>query len=210
MKYDKALEIAMRLKIGLSDGCERIEIVGSVKRHDKDEVHDIEILCIPDLRVPRPEFGQKKVFKTMLDKAIADLQLEDVLGNAKMNGEKYKKIPILGTDEINPFFLDLFIVKHLTWAIQNVIRTGPALFSHAFVTNKSVSFYDKGTNRRYRGLLPDQYLYMTGETKIRMKSENGVSDMFLYEEADAIALLGLGWIPPEKRREYISMTPVTS
>ena len=191
MKWGVAFEKAMELKIALAQGCERVEIVGSVKRHDKDECHDIEILCIPDSRTPRPEFGNPKVFKNRLEKVIADMQYLELIGQAAKNGEKYKKFQILKTGEVNTFYLDLFIVRHDTWAIQNVIRTGPAEFSHRFVTNKA-----------FGGLLPDRYKYIAGETKIQELGGNGILD--LKEETDAIELLGFGWIPPMNRREYIN------
>lgn len=207
MKYNLALQKALELKVGLAGGCKRIEIVGSVKRHDKDECGDIEILCIADQRTPRPVFGDKNSPVTMLEKFIRVIQEENLIGPAKLNGKKLKKFPILNTGELNTFYLEIYIVQFETWAIQNVIRTGPALFSRSFVTNKSYNFYDEKTNSIFHGLLPDRYEYLEGQTKIR----EGETILELKEEMDAIALLDLGWIPPEKRKDYIkSMTNVTA
>jgi len=187
MHYPAALELAQELVKKIAPGCQRIEIVGSVKRADKPHVHDIEILVIPNKQPPRPEFGQKVIHLTMLDKVLYDLGY-GVLKPVK-NGQKYKQFVIMGTHELNPFYLDLFIVTPSTWGIQNVIRTGPRGFSHRFVTNKS-----------FGGLLPDCYQYIRGETRI----EKDGRTLDLPEEKDAIALLELGWIPPHARKKYAS------
>lgn len=194
MKWEKASEIAEKLKFELSYGCARLEIVGSVKRHDKEEVHDIEILCIANMNVPRPEFGRPKVYKNMLEKIIAYMQYKEFISQPVKDGDKYKQMGILGTGE-SPFYLDLFIVQPETWGIQNVIRTGPSEFSHRFVTNKA-----------FGGLLPDHLEYLRGETKIRVIGSMSVLD--LPEEKDAIALIGKGWIEPKNRRVF-AMTNVT-
>lgn len=188
MKYDLAFQKALELKTVLAEGCARLEIVGSVRRNDREEVGDIEILCIADRKVPRPQLGQV-LHKNMLEKAIASLQAHDLIGSAKLNGEKLKKFRIHGVDSIVPFYLELYIVQTSTWAIQMVLRTGPEGFSKKFVTNA-----------RYGGLLPDQYRYIRGETQIRLHSGELVP---LVEEEDAIELLGLGYIAPEKRKEFI-------
>lgn len=191
MKYEKALYFAVKLQQALmSGGCLRSEIVGSVKRHDKEEVHDIEILCIANPNIPRPEFGKPKVYKNMLEKTLADMQYRELITWPVKDGDKYKQMGILGTGE-SPFYLDLFIVQPETWGIQNVIRTGPSEFSHRFVTNK-----------RFGGLLPDHLEYLKGETKIKDINSSGLW-LDLPEEKDAIALLGLGWIEPKDRRNYV-------
>lgn len=186
MRYQTALAYARRLQELITPGCARIEIVGSVKRADKPEVHDIELLVIPDARTPRPEFGQKVLHKTMLEKVLYELCNQGILWPVK-GGEKYKQYIIQAVESLNPFHLDLFIVRPDTWGIQNVIRTGPSSFSRRFVTNVS-----------HGGLLPDKYKYIRGETRIE---ENGVT-LNLPEEQDALALLRLGWIEPGKRKNY--------
>ena len=46
MKYSLALEYAQEIKEILSPFCERIEIAGGIRRQ-KEEPHDIEIVCQP-------------------------------------------------------------------------------------------------------------------------------------------------------------------
>lgn len=201
MIYKQALEVAEKFKDILAPATERIEIVGSVKRNDKPECHDIELLMILKPGHPRPEFGNKTIYLTYLDQTLDRLQATKVLRQPlrKANGEKYKKFAIVKHSELNEFCLDLFIVKPDTWGLQNVIRTGPSLFSHCFVTNQGELAFDRESGKSYKGLLPKEYQYVRGETKI-MRGEETVS---LPEERDAIALLGRGWIEPRNRRNFI-------
>ena len=191
MKYADALELTGELVEWFRDCCLRIEPVGSVKRGDKEDVHDIEILLIADPVAPKLEFGQKIIYKTRLDKRLAQLVNEGILCEARKNanGDKFKRFAIVEFSDAEDFCIELFIVRPETWGIQNVIRTGPLEFSKRFVTNKA-----------HRGLLPDNLEYIKGETMIIDKATNEA--LSLPEEADAIAVLGLGWIEPNQRRKY--------
>lgn len=207
MEYYAALEIAKMFEKRLFPVCVRIEIVGSVKRHDKPEVHDIEILLIPKNERPVPEFGKpNQVYKTALDKLLADLEYDGLIKQAsdKKDGERYKKRVIRNTGELGEFCLDLFIVNRVTWGLQNVIRTGPSLFSHRFVTNKNVGFWDKKTQRKWMGFLPTEYQYVRAKDSPDKLSHIKKGDEFLAipEERDAIELLGHGWIPPNERTAW--------
>lgn len=201
MIYKQALEVANKFMDILSPATERIEIMGSVKRGDKPECHDLELLMILKPGHPRPEFGSKVIYQTHLDQILDRLQATRVLRQPirKANGEKYKKFAIVKYSELNEFCLDLFIVKPETWGLQNVIRTGPSLFSHCFVTNQGELAFDRETGKSYKGLLPREYQYVRGETRI-VRGEETVS---LPEESDAIALLGRGWIDPKDRRKLV-------
>jgi predicted nucleotidyltransferase len=196
MEYQRAKEIAERKAELIKPGCARLEIVGSVKRGDKTEVHDIEILVIADTRTPRPEFGQdpRSLPKTMLDKVLNDLCTASELKFIK-GGDRLRQYAIPEANTINPFCLEIYIVRPETWGTQNVIRTGPSLFSHRFVTNKTVSFFHAETNRRYNGFLPNEYQYIRGETQIK----RGDQVLSLPEERDALGILGMGWIEPRDR-----------
>ena len=207
MELEKATELATILMKRLSPACDRIEIVGSVKRADKISVHDVEILLIPKNQAPRAEFGKpKQVYKTMLDKLLADLEYEEELRQAsdKKDGERYKKRAIRNTGELDEFCLDLFIVTPVTWGLQNVIRTGPALFSHRFVCNRRARLFDKSTGREWMGFLPDELEYIRAKDSPDKLSHIKKGDEFLSipEEQDAIALLGHGWIPPNERGKW--------
>lgn len=206
MKIDRAIEYANFFMGRLAPACHRIEIVGSTKRQDKNEVHDIELLLIPKDQRPVPEFGRpNSVYKNTLEKILADLHYEELLRHAidKKDGERYKKRAIVGAEIGNDFCLELWIVTPATWGIQNVIRTGPALFGHRFVANRSQKIYDKQLNREFSGFLPDHLEYIKGETAIKPRNAMGLNlPLQLPEESDAIELLGFGWIPAQKRGFY--------
>lgn len=206
MEWSDANKLANSLLEKLKPGCLRIEVVGSVKRHDRDECGDIEILCIVDPKAPRPEFGFKEVFKNGLEKVIRRLEQDGILGTPvvkkKADGDKLKRRSILKRNSIGQFgefCLELFIVRPETWAIQNVIRTGPRMFSHAFVSPKGMTLYDVGSGKNFHGLLPKEYQYVSGETIIK----RGEQILDLKEERDAIELLGLGYIEPRDRWRYV-------
>jgi hypothetical protein len=193
--YQQARDIAERLADRIRPGCDRLEIVGSVKRADKAECHDIEMLVIANEKAPRPVFGQKIIHHTMLDMVLYELCESGTLKFVK-GKDRLRQYAIVEARTVNPFKLELYIVRPETWGIQNVIRTGPSLFSHRFVTNRSATCFVRETGQTWRGLLPDEFKYVRGETKIM----RGTDVLSLPEEADAIALLGMGWIGPKNRR----------
>lgn len=206
MIYDKANEYANQFLNRLSPFCERIEVVGSVKRNDKPDVHDIEILLIQKQGNPVPEFGRPNIYTSWIDKAMADLEYEGLLRQAadKKDGDRYKKRAIIGTGELNEFCLDLFIVTPATWGLQNMIRTGPSLFSHRAVTNRSAMAFDRETGNKYNGFLPNDLKYIRAKDAPDKLSRvmRGTKVLNLPEERDAIEMLGYGWIPPNERRAW--------
>lgn len=208
MNYSKASEYANKFLSRLASFCERIEVVGSVKRNDKPEVHDIEILLIQKQGHPIPEFGRPNIYTSWIDKAMADLEYEGLLRQAadKKDGDRYKKRAIIGTGELNEFCLDLFIATSATWGLQNMIRTGPSLFSHRAVTNRSAMAFDRETGNKYSGFLPNDLKYIRAKDAPDKLSRvmRGAEVLKLPEERDAIEMLGFGWIPPSERRKFSS------
>lgn len=201
MEYAKALTYANDFYSLLLPACEALEIVGSVKRNDKPEVHDIEYLAILKNQRPVPEFGKpNQIYKTILEKILSEMEYNGLVRQAmvKRDGERLKKRAIIGTGEVNEFCFEIYIVTLGTWGIQNVIRTGPSLFSHRFVTNQRFGFWDEKTQRRYTGLLPNDLTYVKGEPNKGTYSyiKRGEERLALPTELDAIEVLGLGWIPP--------------
>ena len=200
MELQKAQQITSKLFDILSPVCSRIAWVGGVKREKKD-VHDIEFLMILKGGRPLPEFGKlKNLYETHLDKLLADMQEDGILKqpSKKADGPRYKKRALIGTGELNEFCLDLFIVNEKTWGIQNVIRTGPALFSHRFVANRNKKIYSHELGREFWGFLPNDLEYIRGETEIRRDGK--VLD--LPWESDVIDLLGVGWIEWNERANF--------
>ena len=205
MKHQDALYVARWLVEQLRGGCERVEIAGSVRR-GKAEVKDIEIVAVPIQKAPRPEFGQKVIHKTPVDKILFDLVEIDGMLKPKMGGEKFRKFEIrrlaeFGLDEpVNPFYLDLFLCTPPSqWGVEFMIRTGPSDFSQWMVTQRS-----KG------GALPDGYfvrhnvVWVEG-TEVPSKAGEAIKMMTegnhieMAEEEDWFRFCGLEWIEPGKR-----------
>lgn len=199
MLYEQALSLANKYRELLSPGSTRIEIVGSVKRGDQLDVKDIEFLIIPDERRAPLKFGHK-IPPINFYRVIGELEAEGLL-QFKMGASKQRKYAITEVNTINPFILELWIVREETWGIQNVIRTGPALFSHAYVTNRNLTFYDEKSKHEYHGLLPEELEYLKGETMIRPRG--GSVPILLPEERDALAVIGYGWVEPKDRRRLV-------
>ena len=139
MKHKDALYVAEWLVDELRPGCERIEIAGSIRR-GKEDVKDIEIVAIPILKPPRPEFG-KPVDKTPLDRILRQLEemggmLKTVKGGNKFKQFEIRRLAEFGIAEpLNPFKLDLFLVTPPSqWGVEFMIRTGPSDFSQWMVT----------------------------------------------------------------------------
>ena len=188
MKRDKALMIAEKMISLLGSECMRIEVMGSIRRGNED-VKDIELLAIPDLKpppAPRLEFGKPipKVRETKLD-VVLDVMAAEKLIQRHKDGSKYKKIAWLN----GGIMIDLFLVTPpATWGVQSVIRTGPADFSHWCVTR-----------RRNGGALPDGYRVQDGAVW-EGASENETQNKIGFEtELEFLNFLGLGWIEPGER-----------
>ena len=90
MKHENALVVATWLVNELRESCDRIEIAGSIRR-GKPDVKDIEIVAIPILKHPRPEFGQKVIHKTLLDEKLWRLEEIDGLLKRVKGGDKFKQ-----------------------------------------------------------------------------------------------------------------------
>ena len=176
MKLTQARELAEKWVEYLSEYCERIEIAGGIRR-GKVEPHDIEIVCIPKTKEERDMFGYVVADKNALSFAIDGLAYGDMCKKIK-DGDRFKQLAL--PEGIN---IDLFIVRPETWAVQFVIRTGPAEFSHWIVTP-----------RKYGGALPSNCKVKDGQVW------QGGQAVELTEEPEFLDFLGLGWVNPEARR----------
>lgn len=121
----------------LRPATERIAIGGSIRRRRPD-VGDIEIVAIPRVEL----FEDADLFgltmgrtANLLDERCRDLLLDgtfhgrlDKNGRAAI-GSKYKRLLF------RDFALDVFVGTAANWGVLLAIRTGPASFAHAFVTN---------------------------------------------------------------------------
>ena len=116
MEYEKIMPIAQGILEQLKPHCERIEIAGSLRRHNKEDYGDIEILAIP-----------KPYNVGFLSSGIAPIleQWECIKGQLPCKFTQ-RRLP----EGIN---LDFFTSLPDSWGLQYLIRTGPWEFSKKFV-----------------------------------------------------------------------------
>jgi hypothetical protein len=122
----------------LRPATEQIAVAGSIRRR-RPEVGDIEIVAIPrfdETQEPADLFGTMVTRSVnALDALCARLLVDGTFhGRLDKNGRqaigsKYKRLLFRG------FGLDLFCGTPENWGVLLAIRTGPATFAHAFVTN---------------------------------------------------------------------------
>lgn len=132
MKYELALPIAQDIARTLQPFCEVVKIAGSIRR-EKDEVKDIEIVCLPKkILIPEKKEGlfndivipEKTVIEPMF------IELCNRLGII-IKGKPTGKMMQIGLHQkIN---LDLFMPDSFDFYRQFAIRTGSADFSHKVI-----------------------------------------------------------------------------
>lgn len=142
MNLEDARLRASWLRTCMRNGCERIEVAGSIRR-EKPEVKDIELVLIP-------RFGEREVAGQMMLGAAPPVERVNL---ARVQVERLGlelAQPIKpGTHEVIPWHLsdsgsywrlwlpghgikvDVFLCSHETWGLNLVIRTGSADFSRA-------------------------------------------------------------------------------
>jgi DNA polymerase/3'-5' exonuclease PolX len=187
MRREEALPIANFLIEYLAPACTRIEVAGSIRR-EKPEVGDIEIVAIPDLHQPRPAFGHP-IVATQLDGHLSCLELGDderIQIHTTKNGPKFKQFWVSrDCGQSWAIKVDLFLVTPpADWGVIDVIRTGPAEFSHWIVTQKFLG-----------GGLPSGYMVKDG-----MVQRSDGEYIPCPEEIDFLRFCGLDWIEPKDRK----------
>lgn len=188
-----ARRLATKIVAELSDTCRRIEIAGSIRR-DAVTVGDIELVAIPivdSLFAGCPG-------KSRLTERLDQLVNQDRLVPMK-RGDRFQQF---GVPAMQGLQLDIFIVAPETWGVQLALRTGPADFSRALVTERS-----RG------GRLPDGYAVHDGRVWAPGTFIRGMIDSANYrgpffepvgepldtpEECDFMHLAG-GWFEPHER-----------
>lgn len=193
MILKQAKNIADEMIERLRPTCERIEIAGSVRR-EKTEPNDIEIVAIPILKAPRPEFGEREIFKTSLDRLLARMRRGGLIEVIK-GGEKYKQFWKMNGG-VHVIKIDLFLVTPpAQWGVIDVIRTGPDDFSHWMVTQRH-----KG-GALVDGFRVQEGIVLRGEEKtphVILPLDGSLMPM--PEEIDFFRFCGLEWIEPSKRQ----------
>lgn len=116
-----AYEVAQSFIEDLRDVCEKIEIVGSIRRN-RACVNDVDIIAIPRCSEERDDslFGEPQV-QNLLDRKLAYLCMNRSL-SLEANGPKIKRfIKAVDGDDVP---IDVYIASKQTWWTLFLIRTG--------------------------------------------------------------------------------------
>lgn len=194
MKFDEAKQIAEEVKGWLEPYCKRIEVVGSVRRQ-KPEVGDVELLCIP---TPYTEFKGNwftlslSPAKDMLDsrlQELIELRKSPVLNyrlnskGSKVYGPKNKLL----THVASGFPVDIFVTDERVWATSLLIRTGPKTLNIKLCLRAKKRGFQL---KPYKGIIDKQ------GNIVKLKTEEEI-----------FKLLGIDYVPPERRDEYAKTLP---
>lgn len=185
LAHAQAVSLAWELVALLSPYCERIEVLGSIRRN-RPTCGDIELLAVPKIlpSMLHDMFGDEVSHVPaldMLDNAVQDLLAEGTLQQRQPRkwGPKYKAALY------REFPVDLYIVTPpAQWGYLSVIRTGSNLFCKRLVTPR-----EKG------GWLPSGLFCSDGAL---WSTSTGVV-IPTPEETDLFAAIGQPYCPPERR-----------
>jgi len=182
MPYQIALDNGRRIMRALESSCHSIMIVGSVRRM-KPTCGDVEILCVPK--------RSTDLFGVENGRAHTDVPLQSLVDSGSLsqptkNGERQKQFTIqpLGLQ------LDLWLVPQDEWPVQLAIRTGPADYSRAIVTE-----------RHRGGLLLDGHCIHHGKVWRKCERTGEPKTMMPVDsESDFLDRFCGGYVYPGKRR----------
>jgi DNA polymerase (family 10) len=102
MRLETAKEVAEQLRATLMPHCQRIEIVGSIRRH-RPTVHDIDIVLIP------------KPYAVIMMSGLLT-----TIGDLKADGDLIKRVFLIDYN----ITVDIYIATPSSWATLVLIRTG--------------------------------------------------------------------------------------
>ena len=183
--YREARAAATRAVDILRPHCHRIEIAGSLRRLSP-QVHDIEIVCIPKIEAAGAdlfgtETGRVNRELQVIQTGLVDGTFQHRLGKdgKRACGERFQRLVY------NGFPLDVFcVLPPAQWGVILALRTGPARYSKALVTQHCEGGKMLRPGQRIEnGQLIDRGLPV--ETP---------------EEHDLYLQIGCFWVRPENRR----------
>lgn len=115
MELAKARDIVEEIKAILEGSCDRIEVVGSIRRH-KWDVGDSELLCIPKF-VAGVDLLDTAI-RGLIQSKVLDYRLNKL--GRKVYGPKNKLL----LHRASGLGVDIFSTTEGCWAVSLVVRTG--------------------------------------------------------------------------------------
>jgi len=177
------VEISETIRAVLEPTCERLIVVGSVRRK-KETCHDCEIVS--------QQRGTElyKLTDSLLAQGIIAHRLDK--NGRKSYGQKYRRLLWDGV----PF--DLFVVPPAEYGATVVIRTGSADFSHAMVIPRGAYGICRETGERVPGLLANDVEFV-GNRLRRWHHTNGYELLDTDTESKFFAAAGVPYVQPHER-----------
>jgi DNA polymerase/3'-5' exonuclease PolX len=148
VSLDEGAAVAMMLTRNLADATDRLEVAGSIRR-GKPDVGDIELVAVPRREsVADGLFDRVEVNRLTerIDRLIGVGILASHPTDPK-RGERYSKLVAVSSG----LQVDLFSASEESFGLIYLIRTGPADYSHRFVTDLRKKGLHVGTGQLHRG-----------------------------------------------------------
>jgi DNA polymerase/3'-5' exonuclease PolX len=135
LKYEPALALAVELREQLAPRCERIEIVGSLRRLCP-VVGDVELLFIPKYEV-RPDGLFDKITIDLAAERLEEMLASGVLVKRLNSAGFVSSWGVLNKHSVHAasgISVDLFATTLQNWFMSLVVRTGPKEFNIHLMT----------------------------------------------------------------------------
>lgn len=193
ISHAKATAIAAKLQELLSPACDRIEVVGSLRRC-KPDVGDIEFALLPKFDDPLADLFGTPVPDAVptysaLDRVIADMIEQRYLSPGGSNGARRKRFVLTGRSRYPGFGIELYIAASRdNFGNVMLIRTGPDDFSRPCVTQ-----WSKG------GLLPDYLFHRAGFLYYRGPHSRTEQVQKTPDEESYFRFMKMPFVPPADR-----------
>lgn len=192
MELEKALGIVGKLVETLAPHCEIINIAGSCRRR-KPDVHDIEIVCLPQMRMRKALFGEdteagrKKEFITAVE------QSGKIIKGSPADGQL---VQVMLPESIS---LDLFIPTRQDYYRKYALRTGSGDYAKNILAaawrRKGWSGCGNDGLRRTTDCVKT-----TGKNPVwKCVNKNGELPPAWKSEHEFFDWIGVRWIEPELR-----------
>lgn len=175
MEYNRALKIAESIITRLQPHCERIKIAGSLRRQ-KQDVHDIEIVCIPKKISVKEGLWEWKEYNCEGFVKAVNSYLH-IKGDA-LTGKYMQRGFSLGVGNDNVINLDIFTATPENWGFIYAIRTGSDRYSKRLVTQA----------KRFGYAMKDGTVYDLQRKPLRIE-----------QEKDFFKICREKWIDPQYR-----------
>ena len=189
MRLEEATEIVKAISERIEPHCVKFFVGGSIARM-KPEVKDVDLVLQPITHITRNMFQDPVGEWSEVDEALGIMWQEGIF-EYLMDGPKHKKLGLANHDLV----IELWIVTPpAQWGVIKAIRTGPADFSHQFVTPRNQMTKPLKDGKPYPGLLPSWAKVSEGVVWVNNQPVE------MPEEEDFFRFLELEWIPPQDRK----------